>query len=286
MQKCILKEKLSFNSKVSKLYKRLFIYLFLFPIVKFALADDTILIQSTTSTKNSGFYDYILPIIKKDIGIKANVVAVGTGAAIKNSMNCDGDILLVHSKKREIEFVNLGFSLKRYNLMYNDFVLIGPESDKENLKKKRNIVEVFKKIESKHLLFASRGDNSGTHSKEKLIWEKAEIKPQKFSGLWYRETGSGMGPTINVAIGMGGYTLSDRATWIKFGNKSNYKILFEGDKLLFNQYGIMLINKIKCPMVKSELGQKFINWLLSKRGQKFINSYTVNGKQLFIGNSE
>ena len=286
MQKCILKEKLLFNSKVSKLYKRLFIYLLLFSIVKFAHADDTILIQSTTSTKNSGFYDYILPIIKKDIGIKANVVAVGTGAAIKNSMNCDGDILLVHSKKREIEFVDLGFSLKRYNLMYNDFVLIGPDSDKENFKKKRNIVEAFKKIESKYLLFASRGDNSGTHSKEKLIWEKAEIKPQKFSGLWYRETGSGMGATINVAIGMGGYTLSDRATWIKFGNKSNYKILFEGDKLLFNQYGVMLINKIKCPMVKSQLGQKFINWLVSNKGQEFINSYRVNGKQLFIGNSE
>ena len=170
--------------------------------------------------------------------------------------------------------------------MYNDFVLIGPELDKANFKNNNNIVEAFKKIESKQLLFASRGDNSGTHSKEKLIWEKAKIKPQKFSGQWYRETGSGMGATINVAIGMGGYTLSDRATWIKFGNKNNYKILFQGDKLLFNQYGVMLINKIKCPMVKSKLGQEFINWLISKRGQKIINSYKVNGKQLFIGNSE
>ena len=268
------------------MYNRLLIYIILFPILKFAHADDSILIQSTTSTKNSGFYDYILPIIKKDIGIKANVVAVGTGAAIKNAMNCDGDILLVHSKKREIEFVNQGFSLKRYDLMYNDFVLIGPESDKVNLKKTNNIVEAFKKIESNRALFASRGDHSGTHSKEKLIWEKAKIKPKKFSGKWYRETGSGMGPTINVAIGMGGYTLSDRATWIKFGNKNNYKIVFQGDKLLFNQYGVMLINKIKCPMVKSQLGQKFINWLVSKKGQKFINSYRVNGKQLFTGNSE
>ena len=268
------------------MYYSFLIFILFSSILKFAYANDSILIQSTTSTKNSGFYDYILPIIKKDIGINAYVIAVGTGAAIKNAMNCDGDILLVHSKKREIQFVNEGFSLKRNNLMYNDFVLIGPELDKENLKKTNNIVEAFKTIESKSILFASRGDNSGTHSKEKLIWEKAKIKPEKFSGKWYRETGSGMGPTINVAIGMGGYTLTDRATWIKFGNKNNHKIVVQGDKLLFNQYGVMLINKVKCPMVKSQLGQKFINWLLSNKGQKHINSYKVNGKQLFVGNSE
>ena len=266
--------------------KKFIFFILVIVFQKNAFSNQTIIVQSTTSTKNSGFYNYILPIIKKETGVQANVVAVGTGAAIKNAMNCDGDVLLVHSRKREIKFMDEGFTIKRYNLMYNDFVLLGPSSDPENLKKINNIIDVFKLIASKRMPFASRGDNSGTDIIEKLIWEKAQIRPKMFSGQWYLETGSGMGSTINVAIGMGGYTISDRATWIKFGNKNSFKVLHEGDQLLFNQYGIMLINRKKCPMVKSELGLKFINWLLSKRGQKIINSYKFNGMQLFFGNAD
>ena len=169
--------------------------------------------------------------------------------------------------------------------MYNDFVLIGPSLDPAKVKLQNNVVEAFQAIAKKQILFASRGDNSGTHSKEKIIWKKAGIIAKAYSGKWYRETGSGMGATINVAIGMGGYTLSDRATWIKFSNKKDFTVLFQGDKILFNQYGVMLINKLKCPTVKSKLGQKFIDWLISSRGQKSINLYKVKGKQLFFGNA-
>ncbi len=247
---------------------------------------EKIIIQSTTSTKNSGFYHFILPKFKKETGIIAHVVAVGTGAAIKNAMNCDGDVLLVHSPKREIKFVNEGFSKKRFKLMYNDFVLIGPSFDPANVKKQISAIEAFRQIAKKQKLFASRGDNSGTHSREKFIWEKAGVITKIYSGKWYRETGSGMGTTINVAIGMGGYTLSDRATWIKFGNKNDFKILFEGDKILFNQYGLMVINELKCPMVNSKNGKKFVDWMISEKGQKIINSYKVKGKQLFFGNAK
>ena len=264
---------------------KIFVLLIFCYLNNVAHSGDAIIVQSTTSTKNSGFYDFISSKLKKDTGITIHVVAVGTGAAIKNAMNCDGDVLLVHSPEREIEFVNKGFSKKRYKLMYNDFVLIGPSLDPAKVKLQNNVVEAFQAIAKKQILFASRGDNSGTHSKEKIIWKKAGIIAKTYSGKWYRETGSGMGATINVAIGMGGYTLSDRATWIKFSNKKDFKVLFQGDKMLFNQYGVMLINKLKCPTVKSKLGQKFIDWLISSRGQKSINSYKVKGKQLFFGNA-
>ena len=250
-----------------------------------AHSKDSIIVQSTTSTKNSGFYDFILPKLKKDTGINIHVVAVGTGAAIKNAMNCDGDVLLVHSPKREIKFVNDGFSKKRNKIMYNDFVLVGPSIDPAEVTEQKNVIGAFKEIAKNKILFASRGDNSGTHSKEKIIWEKSGIVSQLYSGKWYRETGSGMGTTINVAIGMGGYTLADRATWIKFANKRDFKVLFQGDKILFNQYAVMLISKSKCPTVKSETGKKFVDWLISNRGQKTINSYKVKGKQLFFGNA-
>ena len=253
---------------------------------KILFGDTTIIIQSTTSTKNSGFYNFILPIIAKETGVNANVVAVGTGAAIKNSMNCDGDILLVHSKEKEKEFVKLGFAKERYDLMYNQYYVIGPLSDPAKIIGTKTVVEAFKKIASKKAIFASRSDNSGTYIREKFIWSKAQVNPKQFSGKWYRETGQGMGSTINVAIGMGGYTLSDSATWINFGNKNDYKILFQGDKLLFNQYGIMLVNKDKCPTVKYSKGKKFLDWILSDRGQDFINSYRINGIQLFYGNSK
>ena len=231
--------------------KKLIVLLFICVQSINAEAHQSIIVQSTTSTKNSGFYNYILPIFERYTSIKVYVVAVGTGAAIKNAMNCDGDVLLVHSRQREIKFVEDGYSKQRHNLMYNDYVLIGPKSDPTKIKNFTSIVSAFKKIAIKKNLFASRGDESGTHHKEKIIWQKTGINPKTFSGKWYRETGSGMGSTINVAIGMGGYTLTDRATWIKFKNKRDFKILIQGDKILYNQYGIMLINKLKCPMVKT-----------------------------------
>lgn len=251
-----------------------------------ANANDQIIIQSTTSTKNSGLYNYILPMIKKELGFNVRVVAVGTGAAIKNVRNCDGDVLLVHSKKREKKIVTDGFAYKRHDLMYNDFVLIGPSIDPAGVNKLKSIVDSFKIISRKKILFVSRGDESGTHNKEQTIWRQSGINPKEYSGKWYLETGSGMGGTINIAIGKGGYTLTDRATWIKFGNKQDFKIHIQNDKLLINQYGIMLINKLKCPRVRETLGSLFVNWMISKKGQKAINSYKINGKQLFFANAK
>jgi len=247
-----------------------------------ALADSSILVQSTTSTKNSGLYDYILPMVKKDTGVNVNVVAVGTGAAIKNAMNCDGDVLLVHSRKREDKFVADGYAKRRYDVMYNDFVVIGPAADPAGVAGMTDVGEAFGKIAKTKSSFASRGDDSGTHGKEKSLWKAAGVDQKSGSGAWYRETGSGMGATLNAAVGMGAYSLSDRASWGAFANKGDFKIVVEGDKRLFNPYGVMLIDSAKCPSVKSKEGQAFINWLVSDRGQKAIASFKVNGKQLFF----
>ncbi|NBR39120.1 MAG: sulfate transporter [Alphaproteobacteria bacterium] len=255
-------------------------------VMKPAFAEDTIIVQSTTSTKNSGLYDYILPIVKEDTGVTVNVVAVGTGAAIKNAMNCDGDVLLVHSRKREDKFVADGYADRRYDVMYNDFVIIGPAADPAGIKGLNDVALSMKKIADAKALFASRGDDSGTHGKEKSLWATAGIDQEAASGTWYRKTGSGMGATINTAIGMGGYTLTDRATWISFGNKGDFSIMVEGDKNMFNPYGVMLISKDKCPTVKSGEGQAFIDWLVSDKGQKTIASYEVNGKRLFFPNAK
>ena len=246
---------------------------------------DTIIVQSTTSTKNAGFYDHILPMIKADTGITAHVVAVGTGAAIKNAMNCDGDVLLVHSRSREDQFVADGFSMRRYDVMYNDFVLIGPAHDPAGVRGLNDVAGAFARIASGRYLFASRGDDSGTHSKEKMIWDASGIDPDQGSGEWYRELGSGMGATINTAIGMAAYTLSDRATWIKFGNKADFTILVEGDERLFNPYGVMLVNPERCPHVRTGAGQAFIDWLISPRGQDAIAAYQVGGNSLFVPNA-
>jgi len=255
-------------------------------IMNSAFAEDTIIVQSTTSTKNSGLYDYILPVVKADTGVTVNVVAVGTGAAIKNAMNCDGDVLLVHSRKREDKFVAEGYAERRYDVMYNDFVIIGPAADPAGIKGLDDAALAMKKISATKAIFASRGDDSGTHSKEKSLWAAAGIDQEAASGTWYRKTGSGMGATINTAIGMGGYTLTDRATWINFGNKGDFSIMVEGDEDMFNPYGVMLISQEKCPTVKSREGQAFIDWLVSEKGQKTIASYEVNGKKLFFPNAK
>ena len=247
---------------------------------------ESILVQSTTSTKNSGLYDYILPKIKADTGITVNVVAVGTGQAIKNAMRCDGDVLLVHAKSAEEKFVNDGYGVKRSDLMYNDFIIAGPAADPAGVSGSNDVSASLNKIAAKQALFASRGDDSGTHKAEKKLWKAAGTDPSKSSGSWYRETGSGMGATLNAAVGMGAYVMSDRASWTKFANKGDFKILVEGDKRLFNQYGVILVNKAKCPTVNVSAGQKFIDWLLSSKGQSAIASYKVKGDQLFFPNAK
>jgi len=246
---------------------------------------DSIIVQSTTSTKNSGLYDHILPIVKEDTGITVNVVAVGTGQAIKNAQRCDGDVLLVHAKTSEEKFVAQGFGVKRSDLMYNDFIIVGPNNDPAGIQGSKDVSKSLSDIASSRALFVSRGDDSGTHKAELRLWQASGVDPASASGTWYRETGSGMGATLNTAVGMGAYAMTDRATWTKFGNKGDLKIHVEGDTRLFNQYGVILVNPKNCPNVKTSAGQQFIDWLLSNRGQLTIASYQVNGKQLFFPNA-
>jgi tungstate transport system substrate-binding protein len=244
---------------------------------------DFIVVQSTTSTQNSGLFDAILPIFKEKTGTDVRVVAVGTGQAIKNAGNCDGDVLLVHAKPAELQFIAEGGGVERFDVMYNDFVVIGPEDDPAGIAGK-SIDVALQGIAEASAPFASRGDDSGTNKKEILLWADAGVDPSSSSGDWYRETGSGMGATINAAVGMGAYTLTDRATWIAHQNKDGFKILVEGDDRLFNQYGVILVNPERCPAVKAELGQEFIDWLLGD-GQASIAAYEVDGQQLFFPNA-
>jgi len=250
-----------------------------------AIAEDSVLVQSTTSTQNSGLYKYLLPKFTEKTGIKVHVVAVGTGQAIKNAKNCDGDVLLVHAKPSEEKFVAEGYGVKRSDLMYNDFVIVGPPTDPAKVGGMKDAPAALKKIMAAKAAFASRGDNSGTHKKERILWKAAGVDPKTGSGAWYRETGSGMGATLNIGVGMGAYVMTDRATWISFKNKGDYKIQVEGDANLFNQYGVILVNPAKCPSVKKAASQKFIDWLLSKEGQKTIAEYKLGGKQLFFPNA-
>jgi len=252
-----------------------------------ALAEDqSILLQSTTSTANSGLYDAILPTFTQKTGIKVNVVAVGTGQAIKNAQNGDGDVLLVHAKPAEERFVADGFGVERFDVMYNDFIIVGPPADPAGIAGMKDGQAALARIAESKAPFASRGDNSGTHKKEMELWLGAAVDPTQASGTWYRETGSGMGATLNTAVGMGAYTLTDRGTWISFKNKGDYAILVEGDPNLFNQYGVILVNPKKHPNVKADEGQAFIDWILSDEGQAAIASYKLDGQQLFFPNAK
>ncbi len=246
--------------------------------------DKSIILQSTTSTQNSGLYDFLLPKFEKASGIKVRVVAVGTGQAIKNAKNGDGDVLLVHAKQAEEDFVAAGYGVKRFDVMYNDFVIVGPAADPAGISGMMSAAEAMAKIAGSGALFASRGDNSGTHKKERVLWRAAATDPAQASGRWYRETGQGMGATLNVARGMGAYTLTDRGTWISFKNKGDFKIHVQGDKALFNQYGVILVNPEKHPRVKAAEGQAFIDWILSREGQNAIAAYKLGGLQLFFPN--
>ncbi len=247
-------------------------------------ADKFIIVQSTTSTLNSGLLDYILPKFKAKTGIEVRVVAVGTGQALKNARNGDGDVVLVHAKAAELKFLHEGYGVKRFDVMYNDFVIVGPDKDPAGVAGMKDAKAALKKIAAAKSPFASRGDDSGTDKKEKALWKAAGINAAKAGGGWYRETGSGMGATLNTAVGMNAYALTDRATWIAFKNKRNFKIEVQGDKDLFNQYGVMLVNPKKHPNVKVKEGQAFIDWLLSPEGQALIASYKRDGQQLFFPN--
>ena len=250
-----------------------------------APAAEFIIVQSTTSTRNSGLLDHLLPEFTAGSGIEVRVVALGTGQAIRNARNGDADVLLVHAQSAEEAFVADGFGVERFDLMYNDFVIVGPATDPAGVAGMNDAVSSLAAIARTRAAFASRGDDSGTHKKEIELWGEAGLDPASASGGWYRETGSGMGATLNTAVGMSAYTLTDRATWIAFGNKGDFTIHVEGDARLFNQYGVILVNPDKHPHVKAAAGQAFIDWMLGPEGQGAIASFEIGGQPLFFPNA-
>jgi tungstate transport system substrate-binding protein len=251
------------------------------------LADERfIVVASTTSTLDSGLFDYLLPLFTKKTGIEVRVVAKGTGQAIDLAKKGDADVLFVHDKKSEEQFVADGFGVKRFEVMYNDFIIVGPQADPAGIKGASDAPAALAKIAAAAAPFASRGDDSGTHKAELRLWKEADVDVKAASGTWYRETGSGMGPTLNTAAGMGAYALADRGTWLAFKNKADLQVLVEGDKRLFNQYGIMLVNPAKFPHVKAADGQAFVDWVVSPEGQQAIANYKIEGQQLFFPNHQ
>lgn len=251
-----------------------------------AAADERfILVQSTTSTQNSGLYDHLVPRFTEATGIEVRIVAVGTGQAIKNARNCDGDVLLVHARDAEEAFVAAGYGEARHDVMYNDFVIVGPPDDPAGIADAADTLEALRRIARKGSTFASRGDDSGTHRKEMALWRSAEIDAFGASGGWYRETGSGMGATLNIAVGMGAYALTDRATWMAFANKAGHTVLFEGDARLFNQYGVIAVSPNHCPRTRIGEARRFVQWLLSEEGQGAIATFRIEGQQLFFPNA-
>jgi tungstate transport system substrate-binding protein len=250
-----------------------------------ALAQEKfITVASTTSTEQSGLFGYLLPAYEKKFGVKVRVVAVGTGQALDMGRKGDADVVFVHDKAAEEKFLSEGFSTKRQDVMYNDFILVGPKSDPAKAHGK-DINEALKKIAAAKAPFVSRGDRSGTHAAELRYWKNAGVDLDASKGPWYRDTGSGMGPALNTAASMDAYILADRGTWLSFKNRANLDIVVEGDTKLFNQYGVMLVNPAKHPHVKVDLGQAFIDWLVSPDGQQTIAGYKIGGQQLFFPNA-
>ncbi|WOH54774.1 substrate-binding domain-containing protein [Bradyrhizobium sp. sBnM-33] len=247
--------------------------------------DKSIVVASTTSTQDSGLFGYILPMFKARTGIDVKVVAQGTGQALDTGRRGDADVVFVHAKPAEEKFVAEGFGVRRYPVMYNDFILIGPKSDPAGIKGSRDIVAALSAIKAKAADFISRGDKSGTHQAELNLWKVAGIDIAKDRGSWYKEIGQGMGAALNTASASNAYVLADRGTWLSFKNRGDLMISVEGDKRLFNQYGVMLVNPEKHPSVKKDLGQQFIDWLISPEGQKAIADYKINGEQLFYPNA-
>ena len=251
-----------------------------------ALAEERfITVVSTTSTEQSGLFKHILPAFEQKTGIKVRVVALGTGQALDVGRRGDADVVFVHARAAEEKFLAEGHGVKRFSVMYNDFVLIGPKSDPAKVAGSRDIAAALSKIAAAQAPFVSRGDNSGTHIAELGLWKAAGIDIAKTKGPWYRETGQGMGPALNAASSMNAYVLSDRGTWLAFRNRGDLAITVEGDKRLFNQYGVMLVNPDRHPSVKKQLGQAFIDWIVSPEGQQAIAEYRIDGEQLFFPNA-
>jgi tungstate transport system substrate-binding protein len=244
-----------------------------------AMAADFITVASTTSTENSGLFGHILPLFQAETGIEVRVVAQGTGQALETGKRGDADVVFVHARAAEDKFVAEGWGVERHDVMYNDFVIVGPSDDPAGVKGTAGAAAAMAAIAAHEAPFASRGDDSGTHQAEKALWAAAGVEP---AGEWYRETGSGMGATLNTAAEIPAYALTDRGTWISFENKRDLTILSEGDPALFNPYGVILVNPEKHPHVKAELGQKFIDWLISPEGQQAIADYKIDGQQLFF----
>jgi tungstate transport system substrate-binding protein len=250
-----------------------------------AAQDKTIVVASTTSTEDSGLFKHILPLFKAKTGIDVKVVAQGTGQALDTARRGDADVVFVHARSAEEAFLAQGFGVKRYPVMYNDFVLIGPKKDPAGIAGTRDIVAALKTLHDKQIPFVSRGDRSGTHVAELALWKAAGIDVGPNSGAWYKSIGQGMGAALNTATALSAYVLSDRGTWLAYGNKGDLDIAVQGDKRLFNQYGVMLVNPQKHPHVKAAAGQQFIDWLVSPEGQRAIADYRINGSQLFYPNA-
>jgi tungstate transport system substrate-binding protein len=249
------------------------------------LAQNFISVASTTSTEQSGLFKHLLPAYEKKTGVQVRVVALGTGQALDMGKRGDADVVFVHARSLEDKFIAEGYGVERFPVMYNDFVLIGPKSDPAKIGGGKDTLEALRKIKAASAPFVSRGDKSGTHTAELALWKQAGIDIAKEKGPWYRDTGQGMGPALNTASSMNGYILADRGTWISFKNRGELAILVEGDKRLFNQYGVILVNPEKHGHVKKELGQAFIDWVVSPEGQKAIAGYKIGGEQLFFPNA-
>jgi tungstate transport system substrate-binding protein len=247
--------------------------------------EKSIVVASTTSTQDSGLFGHILPLFKQKTGIDVKVISQGTGQALDTGRRGDADVVFVHARPQEEKFVADGFGVRRYPVMYNDFILVGPKSDPAGIKGSKDIAAALKTIKDKAAPFVSRGDKSGTHAAELNLWQAAGIDIAQDKGAWYREIGQGMGAALNTASSMNAYVLADRGTWLSFKNRGELEIVVEGDRQLFNHYGVILVNPAKHPHVKQDLGQAFIDWLISPEGQKAIADYRINGQQPFFPNA-
>ena len=248
-------------------------------------AAPVIIVQSATSIQNSGLYDHLLPLFEAENDIDVRIVAVGTGQALRNAKKCDAELVIVHSKIDEEKFVTDGFGSQRHDLMYNDFILVGPKNDPAQIGTAKTTIEAFQKIAVVKARFASRSDDSGTHKAERRFWQAANTTPTDASGKWYLETGLGMGATLNFAVQADAYALTDRATWLTFKNKTTHMPLFQGDPALFNQYGVVLVSQIHCPTIKAAESRIFANWLLSPKGQTAIATFQHENRPLFFPNA-
>ena len=246
--------------------------------------DKSIVVASTTSTQDSGLFGHILPLFKAKTGIDVKVVAQGTGQALSSARKGDADVVFVHDKVAELKFVEDGFGVDRREVMYNDFIIVGPKNDPAKINNSKDVLDSLRRIANTQSPFTSRGDKSGTHAAELRYWQAGNINPSQGKGSWYRETGSGMGATLNVASALDAYAFTDRGTWLSFKNRGQLAVLVEGDSKLFNQYGVMLVNPAKHPHVKKDMANLFINWLTSPEGQSAIDGYKPNGQPLFFSN--